>query len=133
MPCVPYAGPNVGFFMLPPKKAGVWIEFEGGDVSRPIWTGCYWARGELPAAASSPDIKLIVTDKATLQIDDGAGEVLVKNSSDAKVTWSTDVKTEAGSATHTVGSAGVVSEAASGKVEVGAGGVSVNGGTFQVT
>ena len=28
--------------------AGVWIEFEGGDVSYPIWTGCFWRDGEAP-------------------------------------------------------------------------------------
>ena len=32
---------------------GVWIEFEGGDVSYPIWTGCYWRDGELPSDASA--------------------------------------------------------------------------------
>lgn len=47
-PCVPYAGIGAGFFSMPLPGAGVWIEFEAGDVSRPIWTGCYWAAGELP-------------------------------------------------------------------------------------
>jgi uncharacterized protein involved in type VI secretion and phage assembly len=47
-PCVPYAGRNAGFFSLPLPGSGVWIEFEGGDVSRPIWTGCYWGAGEVP-------------------------------------------------------------------------------------
>ena len=42
MPCVPYAGKNVGMAFLPEQGSGVWIEFEGGDVSYPIWTGCYW-------------------------------------------------------------------------------------------
>lgn len=48
-PCVPYAGKSAGFFSVPLPGTGVWIEFEGGDVSRPIWTGCYWAVGEVPA------------------------------------------------------------------------------------
>ncbi|MFV2054103.1 phage baseplate assembly protein V [Aliiroseovarius sp. YM-037] len=47
-PCVPYAGIGAGFFSLPLPGVGVWIEFEGGDVSRPIWTGCYWGTGEAP-------------------------------------------------------------------------------------
>jgi uncharacterized protein involved in type VI secretion and phage assembly len=47
-PCVPYAGPSAGFFSLPPVGAGVWIEFEAGDISRPIWTGCYWGSAEPP-------------------------------------------------------------------------------------
>lgn len=47
-PCVPYAGPGSGFFSVPLPLSGVWVEFEGGDVSRPIWTGCFWATGEAP-------------------------------------------------------------------------------------
>ena len=31
--------PASGFYAIPPIGAGVWIEFEAGDVSRPIWVG----------------------------------------------------------------------------------------------
>jgi uncharacterized protein involved in type VI secretion and phage assembly len=133
MPCVPYAGPGVGFYFIPPVGAGVWVEFEGGDVSRAIWSGCYWAKGDLPDDAASADIKLIVTDKATFKVDDSSGEVLLKNHKDSSVTWADDVTTEAGSATHTVGAAGVVSESSPGKVEVGAAGVTLNNGAFKVS
>jgi hypothetical protein len=56
MPCSPYAGPASGFLSIPPVGAGVWIEFEAGDVSRPIWTGGYWGAGEPPMVppASTP-------------------------------------------------------------------------------
>ena len=47
-PCTPYAGTTSGFYSIPPPGAGVWIEFEGGDVSRPIWVGCYWGSAEAP-------------------------------------------------------------------------------------
>ena len=43
LPAVPYAGDGVGFFMIPPIGASVWIEFEHGDPDYPIWTGCFWA------------------------------------------------------------------------------------------
>jgi uncharacterized protein involved in type VI secretion and phage assembly len=49
MPCVPIAGPNMGFYAIPMLGTGVWIEFERGDPDRPIWTGCYWGMtAELP-------------------------------------------------------------------------------------
>src|SRR5262249_40223832 len=38
-PCAPYAGTTSGFSAIPPIGAGVWIEFEAGDTSRPIWSG----------------------------------------------------------------------------------------------
>jgi uncharacterized protein involved in type VI secretion and phage assembly len=60
MPCVPYAGPNVGIAFLPETGCGVWIEFEGGDVSYPIWVGGYWREGEYPADAAE-DVKVIIT------------------------------------------------------------------------
>jgi uncharacterized protein involved in type VI secretion and phage assembly len=53
-PCIPYAGPGLGFFAVPPIGAGVWIEFEAGDVSRPVWTGCYWGAREPPTAPPTP-------------------------------------------------------------------------------
>jgi uncharacterized protein involved in type VI secretion and phage assembly len=133
MPCVPYAGPQVGFYFIPPVGAGVWVEFEGGDVSRPIWVGCFWSTGDLPPDATGTDVHVLATAKTTLKMDDsGSGEVEIANQQNAKVTWSADVATEAGTATHTVGADGVVSESAPGKVEVGASGVSVNNGAFTV-
>lgn len=42
MPCTPYAGPDQGLFTVPDVGAGVWIEFEGGDLSSPIWSGMWW-------------------------------------------------------------------------------------------
>ena len=49
MPCFPVAGMQSGFIAVPPIGAGGWIEFEGGDPDRPIWTGCYHStRAEVP-------------------------------------------------------------------------------------
>jgi len=134
-PCVPYAGKGVGFFMLPPDKANVWIEFEAGDTSRPIWTGCFWGSGELPEDATSADVKLIATKTASLKIDDGAGSVEIANQSDTATSWTSDVETTAGGASHKVSAAGVVSESAAGtgKVDVSDSGVAVNGGAFKVS
>src|ERR1700726_1147187 len=60
MPCVPYAGDQARIAFMPEVDAGVWIEFEGGDVSYPIWTGCYWHDGELPSRVT-PEVKVIKT------------------------------------------------------------------------
>lgn len=131
-PCVPYAGPSVGFHCLPPTEALVWVEFESGDPSFPIWTGCMWASGELPSEVLTADTRLLRTEQAQIAINDLSGEVTVKNELNASVTLSLDVKTEAGAATHTVGALGVVSESMPGKVEVGVAGVTINNGAFKV-
>jgi len=69
-PCVPYAGRNVGFFAMPPIGANVWIEFEGGDPGKPIWTGCFWGKGEVPAKPAVPTTKVIKTETFTFVIND---------------------------------------------------------------
>lgn len=48
LPCAPYGGTQCGLFAIPPVGAGVWIEFEAGEPSHPIWTGTWWAAGEVP-------------------------------------------------------------------------------------
>jgi hypothetical protein len=70
MPCMPYAGKNVGFFAVPPIAANVWVEFEGGDPTFPIWTGCFWGDGEVPAKPAIPTTKIIKTETVTLEIND---------------------------------------------------------------
>jgi uncharacterized protein involved in type VI secretion and phage assembly len=117
MPCVPYAGPQVGIIMLPEVGSGVWIEFEGGDVSYPVWVGMYWHSGEIPSQASAT-VKSIITAGGSLAIDDNAGSVTL---------------TDAQQNTVVLDSSGVTSTSGSGSVAIGASGVNVNNGAFEVS
>lgn len=132
MPCVPYAGDSVGFYSLPEPGTGVWVEFEAGDPSYPIWTGCFWGDGELPDPGGA-SVKIWKTEKVTLRIDDSADELEMQTTSQSKVKLASDIQSESGGAKHTVGSAGVVSELGSGKVEVTSATVKVNNGAWEVT
>jgi uncharacterized protein involved in type VI secretion and phage assembly len=81
MPCVPYAGPQEGFLMLPPVGANVWVEFEGGDLNYPIWTGGFWgesAQQQPPTDATDPKFKVLQTEKIVLLVDDEAGRLTAK-------------------------------------------------------
>ncbi len=52
MPSLPVGGPQMGMFTVPAIGAGVWVEFEQGDLDYPIWVGCYWgSTAEVPALA----------------------------------------------------------------------------------
>jgi len=87
LPCAPYGGTQCGFFAIPPIGAGVWIEFEAGDPSRPIWSGTWWATGEVPvdqtAAPTQTTTKILRSDfglivalddvKQTISISDSVG------------------------------------------------------------
>jgi uncharacterized protein involved in type VI secretion and phage assembly len=84
--CVPYAGPAVGMAFLPEVGAGVWIEFEGGDVSYPIWSGCYWREGEYPEDAKGA-VKVIVTKGGSkFVLDDDAGTISITDGNDNEIT-----------------------------------------------
>lgn len=84
LPCTPYAGSGSGQFTVPPVDAGVWIEFEAGDVSRPVWTGCWWASGDLPqdngGTKAVPDLKIIRSEKGLMvTMDDGSQTITVSD------------------------------------------------------
>jgi hypothetical protein len=53
MPCLPYAGLQMGAYIVPPPKAGVWVEFEHGDPDYPVWTGCWFGLPDPPVAAKA--------------------------------------------------------------------------------
>jgi hypothetical protein len=72
MPCVPYAGPGIGLIAVPPDGANVWVEFEAGDPDRPIWVGCFWGPGELPARVEAPGVAALRVGEVTLVAGDAA-------------------------------------------------------------
>ena len=88
MPAAPYAGNGVGLFLIPPTNASVWIEFEHGDPDYPIWSGCFWAQGELPVTPALPEKKVLKTDTATITLDDmpGLGGITIETSDGKKIT-----------------------------------------------
>jgi uncharacterized protein involved in type VI secretion and phage assembly len=114
--CVPYAGKDVGFAFLPETGAGVWIEFEGGDVSYPIWTGCYWRTDEAPSDAGAA-VKVIVTKEHKLLFDDDAPAITLSDSSENKVSLE---------------DSGLTLERGGNKIEVSDSEVNVNDGALEV-
>lgn len=85
--CVPYAGPSVGFVMLPEVGSGVWIEFEAGDVSFPIWVGGYWRTGEVPSDAKAT-VKAIFASSGALKLDDDAASASLADANGDSLTLS---------------------------------------------
>ena len=65
MPCLPFAGFQMGMYVVPPPNAGVWVEFENGNPDKPIWTGFFWGSpAETPAGAqpTSPAMPVFVLE-----------------------------------------------------------------------
>jgi len=87
MPSVPYAGSQVGLFLIPPTNASVWIEFEHGNPDYPIWTGCFWAENEVPVSPASADKKVLKTGAGTITLDDtqGSNSVTIETTNNLKI------------------------------------------------
>ena len=82
-PCVPYAGPNVGFFAMPPVGANIWVEFEAGDPNCPLWSGCFWKddnSAPVPSSNQADNKKVLKTESCTLTLDDtpGSGGITIE-------------------------------------------------------
>lgn len=116
-PCVPFAGKNAGLVFLPDAGSGVWIEFEGGDVSYPIWVGCYFRDNEIPAEVAPR--KRVLRTAAGLSIvwDDATESIVLSDLHGNAVSLSEK---------------GIQLSRSGGEVEVVPGKVSVNGGALEV-
>lgn len=115
--CVPFAGKNMGIAFLPEVGAGVWIEFEGGDVSYPIWAGCFWHDGEQPSQATAT-VKVILTRSGlSIELDDDAGTITISDQNDNTVT---------------LGSDGVTLKHGGNSISIGDSEVNVNDGALEV-
>ncbi len=100
LPSFCYGGASEqGFFAVPDIGAGVWIEFEGGDLSYPIWTGTWYTSGAIPESAK-PGKKVLKTSsghKIVLDDDGGSIEITDSNGNTMKMDANT-IKIAAGGA-----------------------------------
>ena len=90
MPCVPFAGPSHGLALIPEVGDGVWIEFEGGDLSRPIWSGCWWADDQRPDPAENTARLLATSAGHQVLIDEDADEIRLVHPGGAEIVIASD-------------------------------------------
>lgn len=94
LPCVPVGGmPGQGWLAVPRVGAGVWVEFEEGDLEFPVVVGTFWSApdgtSEVPSAmapdgsdagiADPPTRTVLTTAKGnTIQLEDAEdGELIL--------------------------------------------------------
>lgn len=100
MMCPPVGGLQHGMFSVPAPAAGVWVEFEQGDIDYPIWTGCIVGGGlDTPkqAPVANPafqSITLQTPSQNCVVIDDtpGKGGVTIRTRTGATISM-TDIET----------------------------------------
>jgi uncharacterized protein involved in type VI secretion and phage assembly len=75
-PCFPY-----GHFFVPEKGDRVWVAFENGDPTAPVWLGVLYAKGKVPAEAdASPPTKRVLKTSFghVIVLDDTSGSESVE-------------------------------------------------------
>ena len=82
MPVAPFAGDGHGLVMLPEVGAGVWIEFEAGQLDSPIWSGGWWANGQRPDPQGTGVRVLVSKNGHRIVVDDDADKIIISHSSD---------------------------------------------------
>jgi uncharacterized protein involved in type VI secretion and phage assembly len=80
MPCLLYTGNRMGSYAIPENGAGVWVEFEAGDASYPIWSGGFWADSEIPqnetGTDASPSLKIFRSAEGLMITFDDTAKVI---------------------------------------------------------
>jgi hypothetical protein len=118
LPALPFAGKDHGLILLPEVGDGVWIEFEDGLPSKPIWTGFWLAKGELPDAAGPKQRALITPEGLKLVMDDDKKEIHLVHPDGAEIT---------------LDSSGITLEFGTTQIVLSSSGLDVNNGALAVT
>jgi uncharacterized protein involved in type VI secretion and phage assembly len=117
LPAFAASGDGSGIYAVPPVGAGVWVEFEAGDPSLPVWAGGWFAEGDVPGDATPNKLVIKTPAGHTITLDDGSGTVEIADSGGAKIL---------------LGSDGIALSKGSQKVTVGSSSVSINDGALEV-
>jgi phage baseplate assembly protein gpV len=104
LPAFPYGGASEqGFFVVPDVGAGVWIEFEEGNLSYPIWTGTWYSSGSIPESAQPAQKVLKTKSGHKIVLDDDGGTLTITDSNGNSIAMdSSEVKISVGNATKIV-------------------------------
>jgi hypothetical protein len=76
-PCSPYADDGAGVFIMPPRGAQVWIDFEEGDLERPVWVGCFWRPRQAPSRTAKEAVIAIGGTTVTIAAGEGPGRLTI--------------------------------------------------------
>lgn len=85
LPVAAFAGDGHGVVLLPEVGAGVWIEFEAGQLDRPLWSGAWWAEGQRPDPQGPGKRVFVSKNGHKLVMDDDSDELLLTHGSGPEI------------------------------------------------
>jgi CBS domain-containing protein len=117
MPSMPFAGKKHGVVFLPEEGDGVWIEFEAGNPTVPIWSGFWWGENEKPGPIDEKVRGIITSSDLRFIMDDAKKEIALSHPGGAKITLSDK---------------GITLEFKSASITLSSSGINMNNGAFEV-
>jgi uncharacterized protein involved in type VI secretion and phage assembly len=118
LPAFAATGDGSGIYAIPPVGAGVWVEFEAGDLSRPVWAGGWHKDGSLPTDASPKKFVIQTPGGHIVTLDDDGGKVEIKESGGNSIVMNSD---------------GIELKVSGKKVAITSSSVSINDGALEVS
>lgn len=69
-PCIPYATDYAGDYYVPPVNEAIWVEFEEGNVNKPIWGGGWYKINSTPLTrnADPTEYRYIIFKNSVLRM-----------------------------------------------------------------
>jgi hypothetical protein len=89
-PSVPFAGERCGFFAFPKIGDGIMVMFQGGDSSRPIHTGFWWADDQIPEPISLDTVGLVSRNGHRIILDDKKESISLVHAKGAEISLTED-------------------------------------------
>ena len=145
-PCLPYGGTNdTGLFVIPEEGSNVWIEFEAGNLSYPIWSGTWWAepsgKSETPSESQNipPDVKVLKTKsghRIEMHDKEGQEKIIITNKDGSIIkmdSTGTAISSDSGKSLVKLDSQGITLSRGAKSVKITDSSVTINGISLEVT
>lgn len=104
-PCVPCAFDDGGLFYVPSTGETVWVEFEEGNPSKPIWVGSWWIPNRTPLQNSNnveEKVIFVSRNQHIIEVDDKNNTIIIKMKDGSRIKLGSGIEITAPTNTKTV-------------------------------
>ncbi len=88
--CAPFGGGGAGFFMLPRLGDGVWVMFERGEPTKPVWIGFWFNAEDARPEGAGIDVRVLQTKsghRVVFNDEEGNESIRIEDASGQAVEW----------------------------------------------
>jgi len=88
--CAPFGGGGAGFFMLPRLGDGVWVMFERGEPTKPVWIGFWYNSEDAKPEGADKEVRILRTKSGHSMVfkdEEGSESIRMEDASGQSVEW----------------------------------------------